>query len=102
MCSSPQLRRALRARCSGSWFGSDNLAGPDENFVQHGLRQLARGRVLLARMIGREQGGGHIVVICPVSESEIRQTCDRAPPFQDAEVGIESQLPQSDHYAHVA
>ena len=73
----------------------DNLPSPQENLIQHGLRQFSRGCVLLARMIRAENRGGELVKHI-VAELEVGDPFDRGPKLQNPQPGIESELPKSD------
>ena len=85
-----------RARCSGSWSGSDKFRGAREDIIQHGLSQLSGRSVLLARVVRAEQGGAQAAVQHVVTEAEIGETLDLAAVLQDAQVRIEGDFPQRD------
>src|SRR5918992_4577307 len=74
--------------------GACEAARSRENFVQHGLRELACEGVLLARVVGAEQPVGGHDRLCSVTETGLRTHSLPSRPDARAETGVPGKRPE--------
>ena len=79
--------------------GGDQLAGAQENTIEHGLRKAASKGVLLARVIaGEEDGSGVEVELPAMAKNRLRTRHSPSNSFPESKGLIEGQTAQNDNH----